>query len=59
MLGYADTKGVVYTAQRAKELGMKVSIVFHYSDHFADPQYQDVPGQWEDASLCRITEICI
>ncbi len=54
MLGYADTKGVVYTAQRAKELGMKVSIVFHYSDHFADPQYQDVPGQWEDASAAEL-----
>lgn len=50
MLGYADTKGVLYTAQRAKDLGMKISLVFHYSDHFADPQYQDIPSQWVDAS---------
>ena len=23
---------------------------FHYSDHFADPEYQDIPEQWKDAS---------
>lgn len=50
ILGYADTQGVLYTAQRANDLGMKISIVFHYSDHFADPQYQDIPSQWSDAT---------
>lgn len=49
-LGYADTQGVLYTAQRAKDLGMKILLVFHYSDHFADPLYQDIPEQWTDAS---------
>ncbi|URZ04271.1 glycoside hydrolase family 53 protein [Clostridium felsineum] len=46
LLGYGDTKGVVYMAQRAKQLGMKVMIDFHYSDHFADPSYQDKPAAW-------------
>ncbi|AAK80519.1 arabinogalactan endo-1,4-beta-galactosidase [Clostridium acetobutylicum] len=46
LLGYGDTKGVVYMAQRAKNLGMKVMIDFHYSDHFADPAYQDKPAAW-------------
>lgn len=50
MLGYSDTKGVIYTAKRAKELGMKVMIVFHYSDHYADPMYQDIPSEWEGVS---------
>lgn len=50
LLGYSDTNGVIYTAERAKDLGMKVMIVFHYSDHFADPMYQDIPAQWSDAT---------
>ena len=54
MLGYSDTKGVIYTAKRAKELGMKVMIVFHYSDHFADPMYQDIPSEWQDASASEL-----
>lgn len=48
-LGYADTQGVLYTAQRANDLGMKISLVLHYSDHFADPGIQDIPEQWKDA----------
>ena len=54
MLGYADTKGVIYTAERAKAQGMKISIVFHYSDHFADPQYQDIPSQWTGATAQQL-----
>ncbi|MDS0527643.1 glycosyl hydrolase 53 family protein [Clostridium sp. SHJSY1] len=46
LLGYGDTTGVVYMAKRAKVLGMKVMIDFHYSDHFADPAYQDKPAEW-------------
>lgn len=49
-LGYCDTRGVLYTAQRAHDLGMKILLDFHYSDHFADPLTQDVPEQWVDAS---------
>lgn len=46
LLGYCDTKGVVSMAKRAKKLGMRIMIDFHYSDHFADPSYQDKPAAW-------------
>lgn len=54
MLGYTDTKALLYNAKRAKELGMKVMVVFHYSDHFADPLIQDVPSEWADASTSEL-----
>ena len=54
MLGYADTQGLIYSAKRAKNLGMKIMLVFHYSDHFADPQYQDVPSEWGNASTTEL-----
>lgn len=52
ILGYVDTKGLLYTAKRAKELGMKIMVVFHYSDHFADPMIQDVPSEWQ-GGICK------
>lgn len=54
-LGYCDTAGVIYTAQRAMDLGLDIDLVFHYSDHFADPQYQDIPEQWNDATAEELT----
>lgn len=51
LLGYSDKENVVAMAKRAKELGMKVMIDFHYSDHFADPAYQDKPKAWENHSF--------
>lgn len=56
MLGYADTKGLLYSAKRAKNLGMKVMVVFHYSDHFADPLIQDVPSEWKGVSSNELTK---
>lgn len=53
-LGYNDTQGLLYSAKRAKDLGMKVMVVFHYSDHFADPLYQDIPNQWAEASATEL-----
>lgn len=54
MLGYGDTNGVVYMAKRAKSLGMKVMIDFHYSDHFADPGRQDMPSAWVGHSFDQL-----
>ncbi|OOM16425.1 glycoside hydrolase family 53 protein [Clostridium saccharobutylicum] len=54
LLGYSDTNATVYMAQRAKKLGMKVMIDFHYSDHFADPAYQDKPAQWANDSFDQL-----
>jgi arabinogalactan endo-1,4-beta-galactosidase len=55
-LGYCDTQGVLYTAQRARNLGMKIMIDFHYSDVFADPLIQEIPSQWEDATAEQLQQ---
>ena len=54
LLGYSDTNAVVYMAQRAKKLGMKIMIDFHYSDHFADPAYQDKPSAWANHDFTQL-----
>ncbi|ADL52877.1 glycoside hydrolase family 53 protein [Clostridium cellulovorans] len=54
LLGYSDSKGVIYMAQRAKKLGMKIMIDFHYSDHFADPGRQDMPAAWASHSFSQL-----
>ena len=43
MLGFADAESVLEMAKRVKAMDLQLMIDFHYSDHFADPQYQDVP----------------
>lgn len=55
-LGYCDTTGVLYTAERAHQLGLDINLVLHYSDHFADPQYQDIPEQWEGATAEQLQQ---
>ena len=49
MLGFCDKAKVLEAAKRAKDKGFKLMICFHYSDHFADPEYQDVPKLWSAA----------
>lgn len=49
MLGLSDKAHVLKDAKRAHDAGMKLMIDFHLSDHFADPEYQDVPKLWEAA----------
>lgn len=48
MLGFCDKDSVVEMAKRVKEQDMKLMIDFHYSDHFADPMFQDTPKAWEE-----------
>lgn len=51
---YADKNSPLYSGfddvkkscQRAKAAGMAVNLDFHYSDTWADPAHQDVPGAW-------------
>ena len=33
-------------AKRVKTEGLSLMIDIHYSDHFADPEYQDIPEAW-------------
>ena len=44
--GWCNTADVVNKALRAKSLGMKILINFHYSDWWADPGKQNKPAAW-------------
>ena len=44
--GWNNTADVVAKAVRAKSLGMRIMIVFHYSDNWADPGKQNKPAAW-------------
>lgn len=48
MLGFADAQSVMEMSKRVKAMGLKLMIDFHYSDHFADPQFQDIPAKWQE-----------
>lgn len=56
MLGFCDKDGVVGMARRVKKNGMRLMIDFHYSDHFADPMFQDVPDAWTDLDMEGMVE---
>lgn len=51
MLGFCDAAGVLEIAKRIKKAGMKLMVGFHYSDHFADPEFQDIPEEWKSDSI--------
>jgi arabinogalactan endo-1,4-beta-galactosidase len=53
--GWNNTADVVAKAVRAKNLGMKIMIDFHYSDSWADPGQQTKPAAWatEDVNGLR------
>lgn len=57
MLGFCDARSVAAMSKRVKSAGMRLMIDFHYSDHFADPQYQDIPEQWLDKTPGELTEL--
>jgi arabinogalactan endo-1,4-beta-galactosidase len=44
--GWNGTADVVAKAVRAKNLGMRIMIDFHYSDSWADPGQQTKPAAW-------------
>ena len=44
--GWNGTADVVAKAIRARDLGMKIMIDFHYSDTWADPGSQSKPAAW-------------
>ena len=44
--GWCNTADVVNKALRAKALGLKIMIDFHYSDSWADPGKQTKPTAW-------------
>lgn len=44
--GWCDKANTIAMAKRAKALGMRVMIDFHYSDSWADPGQQTIPKAW-------------
>ncbi len=46
--GNCDYKKMTELAKRAKALGMKVLVNFHYSDFWADPGKQQKPKAWKN-----------
>lgn len=55
MLGFCAAEDVLAVSRRVQALGMRLMIDFHYSDHFADPQYQDIPAMWKRDSIPGLT----
>jgi arabinogalactan endo-1,4-beta-galactosidase len=51
---YNATADVVAKAVRAKNLGMRIMIDFHYSDTWADPGHQNKPAAWAAQDLATL-----
>lgn len=45
--GWCNQKDVLTKALRAKALGLRLMIDFHYSDTWADPAHQEKPKDWK------------
>jgi arabinogalactan endo-1,4-beta-galactosidase len=54
--GWCNTADVVVKAVRAKTLGMKVLIDFHYSDWWADPGKQNKPAAWANQDFALLKQ---
>ncbi|OPJ60207.1 glycosyl hydrolase 53 family protein [Clostridium oryzae] len=49
--GHCSTKETVTMAVRAKQMGFRIMLDFHYSDTWADPSHQDIPEAWKNDTL--------
>jgi arabinogalactan endo-1,4-beta-galactosidase len=54
--GHCSTEETVAMAVRAKELGMRVMIDFHYSDTWADPGNQTKPAAWANCTFAALKD---
>jgi arabinogalactan endo-1,4-beta-galactosidase len=52
--GHCSKKETVVMAMRAKAMGMRVMINFHYSDSWADPGKQTKPAAWSAHSFSQL-----
>jgi arabinogalactan endo-1,4-beta-galactosidase len=52
--GWCNTADVVAKAVRAKNLGFKIMIDFHYSDTWADPGHQTKPSAWASQDFATL-----
>lgn len=49
--GWCNADDLLIKAKRARDLGMRIMIDFHYSDVWADPGKQTKPAAWNSLSL--------
>lgn len=54
--GWCNTADVVAKAKRAKAVGMRIMIDFHYSDWWADPGKQNKPAAWSALSFTALKD---
>lgn len=54
--GWCGKEDLLVKARRAKKLGMRIMIDFHYSDWWADPGKQIKPAAWKDYSLAQLQQ---
>lgn len=54
--GYNTKRQVLAIAARAKALGQKVLVDFHYSDTWADPGKQTKPAAWQNLSFNELRQ---
>lgn len=52
--GWNNMDDVLVKARRAKALGLRLMIDFHFSDTWADPSSQTTPEAWADYSLSEM-----
>jgi arabinogalactan endo-1,4-beta-galactosidase len=52
--GWCNQADVVNKAVRAKNLGLRVLIDFHYSDTWADPGHQTKPAAWANDGIAQL-----
>jgi arabinogalactan endo-1,4-beta-galactosidase len=52
--GWCNQADVVAKAVRAKNLGLRVLIDFHYSDTWADPGHQTKPAAWANDAIAQL-----
>jgi arabinogalactan endo-1,4-beta-galactosidase len=52
--GHCNKKEVAAMALRAKNMGMRVMIDFHYSDSWADPGKQNKPAAWASHAISQL-----
>lgn len=54
--GRSGKDEVVEMAKRAKDMGFKLMIDFHYSDYWADPEKQFKPAAWKEHSFEELVQ---
>jgi len=54
-MGFCDPTSVVNMAVRAKNMGFRIMIDFHYSDYWTDPAHQSVPAAWSTHTLAQLS----